>query len=75
MLSLFFCLGLYFAPTAVMTQLRTGHATATVPWQAIAAQKRQRDMAKIPPEWRLPQDVLDQPSCAGTLPTSSSTRS
>ncbi len=42
-----------------MTQLRTGHATATVPWQAIAAQKRQRDMAKIPPEWRLPQDVLD----------------
>jgi amidase len=29
-------------------------------WQTIAAQKRERDMAKIPAEWRLPQEVLDR---------------
>ncbi len=59
-LSVVLCLGLFFAPPARMAVLRAGHATAAAPWQTIAAQKRQRDMAKIPPEWRLAQDILDQ---------------
>lgn len=62
MLSIVLCLRFYFALPALMAGLGAEHATAAVPWQTIAAQKRERerDMAKIPPEWRLPQDVLDQ---------------
>jgi amidase len=35
------------------------HRNTTASWEVIAAEKRLRDLAKIPPEWKLPQEVLD----------------
>ena len=55
-----FPLRLYFPQPTLTFEHIARHATAAVPGQTIAAQKRQRGTAKIPPERRLPQDVLDQ---------------
>ncbi|KAK0732059.1 amidase signature domain-containing protein [Lasiosphaeris hirsuta] len=60
--SLLFCLN-HLLPPVIKSWVPFspfGPSHASAPWQDVAAEKRRRDMAKIPSEWRLPQKVIDE---------------
>jgi hypothetical protein len=49
----------YLSPPTMSEVTTIASPARGTSWQTIAADKRQSDMAKIPTQWRLPQQVLD----------------